>query len=94
MAYKLLKQGVRRIVDGASIPQNPENTDWQQYQKWLAASNTPQPADLPTAGELNAPILAQLAAADIRAIRALADGDSARIAAHRTAQALLRAKLV
>lgn len=45
MAYKLLKFGVRRLLDGACIPSDPRNTDWQEYQKWLAAGNVPEPAD-------------------------------------------------
>jgi len=43
--YKLLKSGIRRLADGACIPDAAGNSDWQQYQKWLAAGNTPQPAD-------------------------------------------------
>ena len=32
-----------RLPDCASIPNDPENTDWQAYQEWLAAGNTPLP---------------------------------------------------
>ena len=45
MSYKLLKQGVFRLTDKACIPPDPANTDWQEYQKWLAAGNLPLPAD-------------------------------------------------
>ena len=31
--------------DGWSIPMNPDNTDYQEYLKWVAAGNTPLPAD-------------------------------------------------
>ena len=48
----------------------------------------------PTKEELNAPILATLAAADLKIIRSVVEGDTVRIAAHNTAQATLRAKLL
>ena len=44
--YKLTPYtNVIRIVDGLSIPADPANTDYAQYQQWLADGNTPEPAD-------------------------------------------------
>jgi hypothetical protein len=51
--YKLLPNGlfnkpsqcIARISDGACIPFAPDNTDYQEYLKWLEAGNTPLPAD-------------------------------------------------
>jgi hypothetical protein len=34
---------ILRLPDNAVIPNDPENTDWQAYQEWLAAGNTPLP---------------------------------------------------
>ena len=34
---------VHRLPDNAYVPNDPANTDWQAYQEWLAAGNTPLP---------------------------------------------------
>ena len=46
--YKLTNStGVIRTSDDALVPAAPDNADWQKYQQWLAAGNTPLPADVP-----------------------------------------------
>jgi hypothetical protein len=37
---------VERILDGASIPFDSGNRDYQEYLAWLAAGNTPLPAEI------------------------------------------------
>ena len=34
-----------RTTDGACIPFNSDNTDYQEYLRWLEAGNTPLPAE-------------------------------------------------
>ena len=41
---------ILRLSDNAYIPFVAENEDYQQYLKWVAEGNTPQPADTPAQG--------------------------------------------
>ena len=51
--YKLVKnfytkvdeKMVIRLSDNAYIPISDDNTDYQEYLKWLAEGNIPEPAD-------------------------------------------------
>jgi hypothetical protein len=41
----LVTNTIRRLSDTACIPFDPDNTDYQEYLKWVAEGNTPLPAD-------------------------------------------------
>jgi hypothetical protein len=44
--YKLLDGGgIYHRPTKRSIPDDPANRHWQEYQRWLAAGNTPEPAE-------------------------------------------------
>jgi hypothetical protein len=45
--YKLYGNYIIRLADNAYIPISADNSDYQEYLSWVAASNTPLPADPP-----------------------------------------------
>lgn len=42
---------IKRLSDGAFIPFDPANTDYQAYLKWLSEGNQPLSADAPQSQE-------------------------------------------
>ena len=48
--YKLTDNtSIIRILDGASIPNDPANSDYAAYLEWVEDGNTPEAADVPPA---------------------------------------------
>jgi len=39
------QNAIKRVSDGAFIPFDEANTDYQAYLKWVAEGNTPLPAE-------------------------------------------------
>jgi len=52
--YQLSSWGssIHRLTDGAFIPADPANSDYQSYLNWLAQGNTPLPADAYTGSDI------------------------------------------
>lgn len=44
MTNTVITTGVTRVSDGAWIPFDAGNKDYQEYLAWLAAGNSPLPA--------------------------------------------------
>jgi len=38
-------KAIKKIDSNAFIPMDPGNKDYQEYLKWVAEGNTPEPAD-------------------------------------------------
>ena len=48
MTYQLTTStSIKRLSDGAFIPNDPGNRDYREYLEYLAAGNTPEPAPAP-----------------------------------------------
>lgn len=48
MEYKLLDNDyILRKSDGAYIPTDAANSDYQAYLMWIEDGNVPEPADIP-----------------------------------------------
>ena len=46
MNYQLTNSTtIKRLSDNAFIPPDPENTDYQEYLRWLEEGNEPLPPD-------------------------------------------------
>ena len=61
MTYKLTNStSIIRTADGAFIPADPANTDYQRYLEWLAEGNTPMPVDPPAPEQIMARLEARV----------------------------------
>jgi hypothetical protein len=70
---------VIRSRDGANVPNDPENRDRADYDKWLAAGGVPDPYVAPPAPPpsiLSQHLIAQFTAADAGAIQSAISGNT------------------
>jgi hypothetical protein len=65
-AYQLIRDprtgetvGVLRASDGASIPKDPDNREWKEFQAWRQAGGNPDPAAVDPDEKLTARRLAR-----------------------------------
>lgn len=80
MSYQLTQGDmILRIADGAFIPPDPANSDFQTYLAWLDAGNIPEPAPEPPVPPEPPTAAERLEAAgfSIDELRALLLGDNA-----------------
>lgn len=84
--YKLTNtSAILRLSDNASIPADASNTDYADYLKW-AKTNTPTPADVPSAASIKAANIKKIDA-DVDAIYEAAIGNRATEYSEAEAQA-------
>jgi len=81
--------------DGAFIPVDDANTDYQDYLRWVDKGGkiTPYVAPPLTLEQRNATILAQIHALDLKRIRPLAEGDTSYLTTLNDQIIVLRAML-
>jgi hypothetical protein len=59
--FKVISESVvQRLSDGVQFPADPANVDYQEFLRWRAEGNTPEPADQPTLEQIEADIAAEV----------------------------------
>jgi hypothetical protein len=70
-SYKLtLGNTVQRLDDGAFVPIDPSSQDYADYLAWIAAGNTAQPVDPPTAEQVAVAARNAIDAAEAASVKA------------------------